>query len=249
MAALTVCDTSKNLFTDLAPEQISELLPDKSRTIWLDLHKPSAHEIQMLREEFGFHPLSIEDATRPHERPKIDVYESYYFIVFYTASYNQQSNELELRALNLFVGPNYLVSVHTGAVRQVEETLRRWQKADSPMGNSVGALVYALLDAVVDDYFPLLDQITDWVEDLEDNIFTNFKDESIQEIFALKKDLLKMRRVVAPERDVINVLLRREVPVFKSEDTIYLPPVCVRPYRARHRQRRYLSRPAIERAR
>jgi magnesium transporter len=225
MAELTVCDNHKQFYTDISTADISDLLQEPNRTIWLDLENPSEEEIALLHDEFGFHHLAIEDATRAHERPKIDAYDNYYFLVLYAGFYEPGSNELRLEGLNLFVGPNYLVSVHRGAIRQVEDTRRRWQQAASPMGNTVGALLYSLLDAVVDDYFPLLDQLADRVEDLEDTIFNDFKEESIQEIFTLKKDLLRLRRVVAPERDVLNVLLRRELPVFRPDDTIYLQDV------------------------
>ena len=225
MAELTVCDNHKQFYTDISTADIGELLHDPNRTIWLDLEHPSEKDIALLREEFNFHPLSIEDATRSHERPKIDAYDNYYFMVLYGACYNADTNKLELEPLNLFVGSNYLVSVHKGAVRQIDETRQRWQQAASPMGNTVGALLYALLDAVVDEYFPLIDLIADKVEDLEDGIFTHFEEGLIEQIFGLKKDLLKLRRVVSPERDVMNVLLRRELPIFKQEELIYLQDV------------------------
>jgi magnesium transporter len=89
----------------------------------------------------------------------------------------------------------------------------------------VGALVHAFLDAIVDDYFPLMDQVADRAEELEDTIFEHFQQESIQSLFRLKKDLLSMRRVVAPERDVLNVLLRRDIPIFRDADVAYLQDV------------------------
>lgn len=225
MAELTVCDNHKTFFKDIPTTDINELLHNKDRTIWLDLEHPSEQDIALLRDEFGFHPLAIEDATRSHERPKIDSYGNYYFMVLYAACYDHKTNDLTLEVLNLFVGPNYLVSVHRGAVRQIEETRRRWQHADSPMGNTVGALLYSLLDAVVDEYFPLIDTIAERVEELEDGIFTHFEEGLIEQIFGLKKDLLRLRRVVSPERDVINVLLRREIPVFQPNEVLYLQDV------------------------
>ena len=225
MRALLVCDTQGTFHSDLSPEDISEVLPDSKETIWLDIRDPTQQDIQLLRDEFSFHPLAIEDATRTHERPKVDAYDKYYLLVFYAAHYNKESGHLEIEPLNLFVGPNFLVSVHKGAIPQIDQTLARWKQANSPISSSVGALLYALLDAVVDDYFPLMDDIADKVEDLEDQIFAQFSEEAIQSIFALKKDLLRLRRVVAPERDVLNVLLRRELPVFQPQDVAYLQDV------------------------
>ena len=150
---------------------------------------------------------------------------SYYFVVFYAASYNPQDDHIETQAINLFIGANYLVTVHDGSMRNVSDTLARWQAPNSPLGFRVSALVWALLDAIVDDYFPLTDQLADRIEELEDTIFVHFDQKAIEAIFGLKRDLLNLRRVVAPERDVLNVLLRRELPIFKSKDMAYFQDV------------------------
>lgn len=290
----------------LSAEAIEAALANRHNIIWLDVEDPSDEDVAFLREQFGFHPLAIEDAIRAHERPKVDAYgvpgdfdgdgqvdlleepisssaeatvtgaplawdtgetptvaetgpdpdwpsaqelpeasvwlpldpipaaaggdddlieRGYYFVVFYTATYNSQEDHIEPRPVSLFIGANYLVTVHTGAERHIADTLARWRAPKSPLGHRIGTLVHALLDAMVDDYFPLMDQVADRVEELEDTIFTHFDESSIETIFRLKKDLLAMRRVVAPERDVLNVLLRRQLPIFSSEDVAYLQDV------------------------
>ncbi|MGQ9489879.1 MAG: magnesium/cobalt transporter CorA [Anaerolineae bacterium] len=293
-------------FLDPPYQAIAAILQDPRAMLWLDITDPDAEDQALLRNQFGFHPLAIEDAIRSHERPKVDAYgvpgdvdgdgvpdipdipevpfsggpqdegyrpegapvpqyespplveadqaeneaaeivllpleslppaqaparedgwsqESYYFVVFYTAAYNLQEDRIEAHPVSLFIGPNYLVTVHSGAVRHVTETLARWRAPRSPLGNRVGALVHALLDTIVDDYFPLMDQVADRVEELEDTIFIRFDERSIETMFRLKKDLLAMRRIVAPERDVLNVLLRRQLPIFEPEDVAYLQDV------------------------
>jgi magnesium transporter len=150
---------------------------------------------------------------------------SYYYVIFYTAVFNPNEDHIEARSLSLFIGANYLVTVHNGPLRHVTETMARWRAPKSPLEHRVGALMHSLLDAMVDDYFPLMDQVADRVEDLEDAIFAHFDESSIETVFRLKKDLLTMRRVVAPERDVLNVLLRRQLPIISSEDVTYLQDV------------------------
>jgi magnesium transporter len=209
---------------DLPPATISEVLANPENVVWLDICDPADQDIALLRDEFKFHPLAVEDATRSHERPKVDAYGSYYFIVFY-AAYNRNGGHLEIQPINLFVGSNYLVSVHQGAVPSIDDTLARWQAPNSPLGNKTAALLHALLDTLVDAYFPMMDQVADRLEELEDSIFMHFHEGAIQEMFGLKKDLISLRRVVAPERDVLNVLLRRELPIFKSQDIAYLQDV------------------------
>jgi magnesium transporter len=254
MLTLTVCQGGK-FSQELPPQAISDALRQPDTVVWLDIKDPSETENRLLRDEFGFHPLAIEDATRAHERPKVDAYEhallvhpegpedaedeppsengqsgasgrqTYYFIVFYEARLGKGNGRIETEAINMFVGRNYLVTVHRGDTQHVPDTLARWRMPDSPLGNTVGALVHAFLDAIVDDYFPLMDEIADRAEDLEDSIFEHYSEEAIEGIFAMKKDLLVLRRIVAPQRDVLNVLLRRELPIFQPADVAYLQDV------------------------
>ncbi len=149
----------------------------------------------------------------------------YYFVVFYAAIYNPKEDHIEAHAVSMFIGSNYLVTVHAGTVSHIADTIARWRAPRSPLSHRVSVLVHALLDAMVDDYFPLMDQVADRVEELEDTIFIHFDEGSIETMFKLKKDLLSMRRIVAPERDVLNVLLRRQLPIFALEDMAYLQDV------------------------
>lgn len=221
-------------------DAISEHLKEPDTITWLDLEAPDEREIALLREEFAFHPLAIEDAVRDHERPKVDAYPSYYLFIFYSAAYKEREArvfgreqresqpgepQIDLRQLSLFVGKNFLVTIHRRPIHQVATTMMRWQTPQNPLGNKVSGILHALLDEIVDDYFTLMDRIVDWVEELEDRIFSRFREGSIQEIFALKKDLLLLRRVVAPERDVLNVLLRQETPIFSGEGLVYMQDV------------------------
>ncbi len=289
---------------DFPSHAIATVIGDRDVMLWLDIADPTPEDQALLREQFGFHPLAIEDAVRSHERPKVDAYgvpedvdgdgvpdlpqppdrvlvsvpveatpedptartndetappadadqgedeldemvllpldtltpaqaaedvgwerASYYFVVFYTAAHNPEADHIEARPVNLFIGPNYLVTVHVGQSRHVIDTLTRWRTPRGPLGHRIGALVHTLLDAMVDDYFPLMDGVADRVEDLEDTIFTHFDEGSIETMFRLKKDLVAMRRVVAPERDVLNVLLRRQLPIFSADDVAYLQDV------------------------
>jgi magnesium transporter len=282
----------------LSPETLAAALHDPHNVIWLDIQDATDEDVDLLREQFGFHPLAIEDATRAHERPKVDAYgvpgdidgdgvadivppvdsgqavpdtgqdtldaaasnpelegwadeepeesvlipldtspavianedeglieRGYYFVVFYAAVFDPQEDHIRGNPISLFIGANYLVTVHAGPVPHIGETMARWRAPKSPLGHRVGTLVHSLLDAMVDDYFQLMDQVADRVEELEDAIFTHFDESSIETIFRLKKDLLGMRRIVAPERDVLNVLLRRQLPVFSPEDVAYLQDV------------------------
>lgn len=222
-------------------EAISSYIQEDDLTLWLDLEAPDETEVALLHEEFGFHPLAIEDAVRHHERPKVDAYPGSYLIIVYAASYRGERTghddnngasktalpdpQIDLRQLAIFAGKNFIVTIHQHPIVEVSTTLARWTTPNVQLNLSVAALLHALLDAIVDDYFTLMDQIVDWVEELEDTIFSRFREGAIAEIFAIKKDLLLLRRVVTPERDVLNVLLRQEVPIFQGNSIVYLQDV------------------------
>ncbi len=201
------------------------MINSQEHLVWLNIADPTEEDAALLRDEFGFHPLAIEDAIQAHQRAKVDIYDTYYFIVFYTASFQAEENRIETQALNLFIGANYLISVYWGDIPQVAATMARWQIPYGPSTNRIGMLVHALLDAIVDDYFPVIDCLADRLEDLEDAIFEENQTDSIQQIFEFKKELLSLRRTLTPGRDVLNVLLRRELAIFKSKDMAYLQDV------------------------
>jgi magnesium transporter len=293
MRSLVVSHAGK-FQAELPHDAINVALKEPNTILWLDITDPTPEDQILLREEFGFHPLAIEDAVRSHERPKVDAYgllrdddgdgvpdapaepsdqsgqpgaemrespfvdddaettdelaemvliplesllpaevsdeeeagrNGYYFVVFYAAVYDPQEDHIRARAVSMFIGSNYLVTVHVGPLSHIADTVARWRAPKSPLSHRISVLVHALLDAMVDDYFPLMDQVADRVEELEDTIFIHFDEGSIETIFKLKKDLLSMRRIVAPERDVLNVLLRRQLPIFALEDMAYLQDV------------------------
>lgn len=145
----------------------------------------------------------------------------HYFLIVYTAHWDAERRRTSLQPLSIFVGRNFIVTLHRGVLDDIEDTVRRWRAPDSPLGDTTGALLHTLLDTVIDGYFPVLDRLADQLQRLEDAIFAAFDERLMREIFRLKKDTLRIRRVLAPMRDILNTLLRRELPVFRAEDLAY----------------------------
>jgi magnesium transporter len=223
----TVClDSKTKEFKENFPaEEISELCLGASNVVWADVSDPTSEDFIELSKEFNFHHLSIEDCQRTHQRPKVEEYPGYYFIVLYEAELVGPHDHLELRELNIFLGANYLVTVHSRPIRAVETAQRLWREWTDRAEQGAGVLAYLLIDAVVDDYLPLLDILSDHMDDLEDQIFGEFKSSSIEDIFRIKKQLLYLRRTITPLRDVFNMLLRREQPIFSRETHVYFQDV------------------------
>ncbi|MFL5732410.1 MAG: magnesium transporter CorA family protein [Chloroflexia bacterium] len=346
-----LCDENNQFLVVDDPTAISNIVQRKQRHLWLDLERPTPKEIETIQEEFVLHPLAIEDATRRHQRPKVDQYESFYFVVFYSVvceepgqgvpapgrrglsgtrfhSVSEGSNTFEaaraedqqnpgaaeerslpamaptderivLREISMFMGENYLITVHEDPIPEFDEVARRWfRNVQSIVGESGGnshvpgtreltpseaqnlkpklhespdtmaaprppagdgekapdrastlrvynppddveegaakaststsnisILLYSLLDTIVDGYFPVIDGLVDKVEDLEEQIFQRYSQQAIESIFVLKKDLLALRKVLAPERDVLNVLTRRDIPIFDEHTLVYFQDV------------------------
>jgi magnesium transporter len=204
---------------------ISELRVEPGNVVWADVSDPTSRDFEDLAEEFGFHQLSIEDCRNEHQRPKIEEYTGYYFIVLYEAQLSGPDDQLELRELNIFLGKNYLVTVHSRPIRALDTAARLWREWLDKADQGAGLLAYLLIDAIVDDYLPLLDIVSERMDDLEDSIFGEWRAEVIEEIFSVKKKLLYLRRAITPLRDVFNTMLRREQPIFPREIHIYFQDV------------------------
>jgi magnesium transporter len=219
--------TSNGHLSDkVALSEISDVIQRKEELLWIDAQDPSENDLLLLQGEFGFHPLAIEDITHRRQRPKVDLYEGYFFLVFYCLDRYERDQPLSAIQLSFFVGGNYVVTVHDGEIALLAEIKKRWeQNSETISGHDAGILTYTILDAVVDEYFPLIDDLAEEIENLEEVLFGRFDRTAQERIFRLKKDLLGIRRIVAPERDVLNVLVRRDTPIFSDTAIIYLHDV------------------------
>jgi Mg2+ and Co2+ transporter CorA len=316
------------------PSAISDIVQGRDRLLWLDLERPTQEEFALIREEFGLHPLAIEDAMSRHQRPKVEFYDNFYLVIFYTVAVQEAGRSaipgrrglsgssflrstateegkdgraeeeiptlavhlegepveadedcIVLNELTLFLGENFLITVHDNPIPELDEAARRWtqnvdaiKRGEAPAGRGVpgtrrlissesaalnshpkgalptsadgkngrnpeveppppvvpgregrprdvGILLYSVLDTIVDNYFPVIDSIVDRVELIEEQIFERNSQNSLQAIFNLKKDLLALRRILSPERDVLNVLTRRDLPIFDNTTTLYFQDV------------------------
>ena len=201
---------------------ISDIIADPSSILWLDALHPSREEMDTLAGEFGFHPLAIDDYFTPHHRPKIDEYEGYFFLATHSISFSPKTFDIKPLEIDLFVGRNYVVTLHKDRQPILEKVADTWQKNPKMVGPGIGMLLYDILDGLVDSYFPILDQIDGQLDKVEDNIFKKGAEGSAERIFRLKRSLLVLRRIATPLRDVFNTLTRREQPLLSEQAILYL---------------------------
>jgi len=209
------------------------LLADKERLFWLDLEAPTSEEFQLLRDVFQFHPLAVEDATRPHQRPKVDEYEGYFYLVadevslqLTAASLEQTAKDANVedaqsRQVSMFLGANYLVTVHISPVKVVATLRDRCDHNRRLLTRGADFLLYALLDGLVDGYFPLLDALDEIMDNLEDRIVGRPVQGTLEIIFRLKRVLTRLRRLTAPLREVLQTLTTREFPNIQERTLPY----------------------------
>jgi magnesium transporter len=190
--------------------RLGELLADGRNRLWLDIGDPGTEEVALLRDVFGFHELALEEMTRPHERPRCAPYGRYYFVVVYAAE--SAGDTFEAQELNLFWGENYLVTIHrkTSAVLAVlAEARRRWEHYEDREAYGVAALAYTLFESLVDGYFTVQDLVRERIERIESEIFKGV-DTAAADLFRLRKELLRVPRLLAPTSHVLAEVLRRE---------------------------------------
>lgn len=208
-------------------DDIDKLLGEDGTVVWLQLRDPTPEDLDLLREEFDIHPLAMEDVSKRGQRPKLDTYPGQHMLVMYEAREGAGTDDagsapLDVSELHAFGGSGWLVSVQWGSSRAVDVASTHF-RAESPASTvTVGSVLYTLLDATADSYFPVLDAIAERIEAIEDRILAgDGGTEGLAEIILIKRQLLELRRVVAPMREVANALLRREVPLIDETAVPY----------------------------
>src|SRR5688500_15811007 len=186
-----------SLERDLTLEEISEHLKEEDSLLWVDVVDPGPEELSLLLEIFGFHPLAVEDVARGRQRPKIDDYKVYSFVVTYAASTpKDDSRQIDLIEIDLFIGRNYLVTVHRSPAPALDDAMGRWTRGGVMMKEGVGFLVYTVMDAIIDTFFPIIERAGDQVEEIETEMFTRFNNTSVDTLLKAKRTLFEVRRVI-----------------------------------------------------
>jgi len=184
--------------TSLDEAAIKEHL-EQDRVFWLDLTSPGHQELESLRKIFSFHPLALEDSDDFGQRPKLDDYGDFMFLVFYGAQPDAPSGQEPLREVHLFISGHYVVTIHHEALPALDA--QRAQLEGRAI-HSEQFLLYRLLDGLTDSFFPMLSVMDDEIDDLEAAVLANPTDAQLQRLFSLKRQLVSMRKVISPQRDL-----------------------------------------------
>jgi len=211
---------------DVAIPDISEVLEQPGRFVWIGLHDPDDEVLKEVQQEFSLHDLAIEDAARAHQRPKLERYGDSLFVVLRTAHLDRPTGAIEFGETHLFVGANYVVSIRHGASLPYVEVRARCEASPDLLAKGPVFVLYALMDFIVDQYFPLVDSFEDRLEELEDDIFQQtLTRQTTERIYQLKRNLLEVKRAVAPLVDMCNRLVRTDSALIPEDARVYFRDV------------------------
>jgi magnesium transporter len=196
---------------------------------WVNIEHPTTADIEYLRERYDFHPLDYEDVLSKIQRPKIDEYEDYLFIVMHFPVFDKSKRVTTPSEVDIFIGAGYLITIHDGRLKPLlsffdacegDEIVRKRY-----MGKSAGHLLYQVLDRLVDYCFPILDRVVDNIEEIEDQAFSEDVREMVREISIVRRDLIALRRIIKPQIPVIANLEHRDRDFLHEDLDVYFGDV------------------------
>ncbi|HZD56259.1 MAG TPA: magnesium/cobalt transporter CorA [Anaerolineales bacterium] len=220
-------DAQGNMHTSLTPKDFPSALKDPQCLLWVDFEgTPPEEDEPILREIFGFHPLAIEDALQETHVPKIDDWVKYLYIVLHAVMFDKSKDEhLDTQELDIFLGKNYMVTHHDERIPAIEQTWGLIQRDERFWQQGAVQILYRLTDELATSYMPVVDEMDDHIDALEDELFEEPAPDTLERVFALKRSVLHLRRIVAPQREVLNKLARDDYNVIDPKARIYFRDV------------------------
>lgn len=223
---ITIVDYNEEQFQEKEAKSIKECFPykDKPTVTWININ--GVHEVKIIEElgkNYNFHPLILEDIVDTDQRPKIKDFGDYIFIILKMHYYDKENNEIKIEQVSLIFGKNYVISfqeregdVFDSIRERIRNNIGRIRKARADY------LIYALMDAIIDNYFTILEKLGEETEDLETKVIKNPVPANLQIIYRLKSELIFLRKSVWPLREVISILEKGESALIDKSTNIYL---------------------------
>jgi magnesium transporter len=221
------CSKDANQVTEIQPSEFSALLRDSTGFLWVDFEgEPPENCESILRETFGFHALAIDDALHESHVPKVDDWEKYLYVALHAIAFEGGPEmKMSTHEFDIFLGKNYLVSHHDSPLPAVDRVRNRCQRDRRHLTEGPDHVVYLLADELVAEFMQVYEKIDDEYDLIEDEIFERPRPETLERILLLKRVVLKLRRTLAPQREVLNKLARDDFDVIDSRDRVFFRDV------------------------
>jgi magnesium transporter len=216
--ALTILATPGGRFTESRSlDDLPALLSGDSPCVWVDLVDPSPNDVRAVAGALGLHPLIAEDITESNERAKVEHVGEVIHLVLFALSRN---GAIVADEIDFVLGPGFLLTVHSGSWDPREAHQLKMGEADVA-SKGPDHLLWALSDSIVDGYFPIFDQLADEIEELQDRVIARPNPATVERVFSLRRELIRVRHVLGPSREIFNQLTSREYPVIKEAQVLY----------------------------
>ncbi|MBY0273701.1 magnesium/cobalt transporter CorA [Candidatus Binatia bacterium] len=191
--------------------------PESGVTFWVDLAAPTPEESSILRSLFHFHELAIEDSLAESHHPKVESYGTFLYVILHGIDFEAAKHRFATHDTDFFVGPNHLVTVHDGTSRSIAAMREVCERNEHVLSKGPVELLHRIVDAMVDNYLPEVEKLSDRLEQLEHRVFDEPNENLVKPILDLKRDVGSLRRVLLPQRDVVGRLARREFAVITEQ--------------------------------
>jgi magnesium transporter len=212
------------LRTDMESKEFPRAIQNRNSILWVDFSGESPEVCEPILQQFGFHPLSIDDALQESHSPKIDDWSEYLYIVINYMHMNGEMKDewdTEVDELDIFLGFNYVITHHDHPIPSIDATWAACQRDLRHVQGGADHLLYKIIDNIVADYMPVVERIDEAIDIIEDEVFDRPVPKTLERIFALKRVLLAMRRILLPQREVLNKLARDDYRVIDHKDRIF----------------------------
>ncbi len=209
--------------TEIPVEEFPRLIRDKRGLLWVDFVAEPPETSLPILQSFGFHPLAIDDALQETHAPKIDDWDDYLYIVlnYMHLVNNTDPWDTEIDELDVFLGKNYVITHHDNPVASIDETWNMCQRDPRYAKDGADHLLYKIIDTTVMNYMPIIEKIDEEIDWIEDQVFDRPSSQTLARLFTLKRVLLAMRRILLPQREVLNKMARDEYKVIDQKDRIF----------------------------
>ncbi len=209
--------------TDISPTEFHRLLRDKRGLLWVDFTSEPPETSLPILESFNFHHLAIADALEQTHAPKIDDWGDYLYIVLNYMHLTKATEpwDTEIDELDIFLGRNYVITHHDNPIPSIEEVWNTSQRDPRYSQDGADHLLYKIIDAIVMNYMPIIEKIDEEIDWVEDQVFDRPSSETLARLFTLKRVLLAMRRILLPQREVLNKMARDDYQVIDRKDRIF----------------------------
>ena len=226
MPMVVACALYRNGYrvADLPLEEATHRTCSAGEFVWIGLHEPDEQLLEHVQNQFGLHPLAVEDAHRAHQRPKVEVYDEALFMVLRTAQLTKE--KIVYGETHVFAGKGYVISVRHGPSNSYKEARRRCEREPKMLAHGEDYVLYAIMDFVGDNFFPIIDSINDEVSEIEEHITNHtFTKDEVDRVYQLRRELVTLRRSVSPMLEVCNKLERYNLPMIDMEIRPYFRDV------------------------